>query len=292
MMADVKVGLLHPGEMGSEVGAAARAGGARVVWVSAGRGARTRERAVAARLEDAGSLAALVARSELILSVCPPHAALDVARAVTAHRFAGIYVDANAVAPATAREIASVVEAGGATFVDGGIVGPPPQRPGTTRLYLAGRAAPRAAALFAAGPLEAIVLDAPPGGASALKMAYASWTKGTGALLLAIRALALSEGVDRALLAEWERSHPDLPARAEAAVGRNAGKAWRFVGEMEEIAATFAGAGLPDGFARAAADIYQRMARYKDTPPPSVAEVAEMLVKEPALPDVDPGVRP
>lgn len=292
MMADVTVGLLHPGEMGSEVGAAARAGGARVVWASEGRGAQTRERAVAARLEDAGTLAALVAGSELILSVCPPHAAMDVARAVTAHRFARIYVDANAVAPATAREIASVVEAGGATFVDGGIVGPPPQRPGTTRLYLAGRAAARVAALFAGGPLEAIVLDAPPGGASALKMAYASWTKGTGALLLAIRALALSEGVDRALLAEWERSHPDLEDRAEAAVGRNARKAWRFVGEMEEIAATFAGAGLPDGFARAAADIYQRMARYKDTPPPSVAEVAEMLVKEPTLPDVDPGVRP
>ncbi len=292
MMADVTIGLLHPGEMGSEVGAAARAGGAHVVWVSEGRGAQTRERGRAARLEDAGTLAALVAQSELILSVCPPHAAMDVARAVTAHGFAGIYVDANAVAPATAREIASVVEAGGATFVDGGIVGPPPQRPGTTRLYLAGRAAARVAALFAGGPLEAIVLDAPPGGASALKMAYASWTKGTGALLLAIRALALSEGVDRALLAEWERSHPDLEDRAEAAVGRNARKAWRFVGEMEEIAATFAGAGLPDGFARAAAQIYQRMARYKDTPPPSVAEVAEMLVKEPTLPDVDPGARP
>ena len=293
MTADVTVGLLHPGEMGSEVGAAARAGGARVAWVSEGRGRETRERARAARLDDAGTLAALVARSELILSVCPPHAAMDVARAVAAHRFAGIYVDANAVAPATAREIASVVEAGGANFVDGGIVGPPPRRPGTTRLYLAGRAAARVATLFAASPLEAIALDAPPGGASALKMAYASWTKGTNALLLAIRALALAEGVDQALLAEWERSQPSLPAQSEAAVGRNASKAWRFVGEMKEIAMTFAGAGLPDGFSRAAAEIYRRMARYKDTPaPPSVAEVAEMLVKEPALPDADPGARP
>jgi len=292
-MAAVTVGLLHPGEMGSAVGECARAGGARVLWVSEGRSSESRERAQGAGLEDAGRLSLLVGESNVILSVCPPHAATDVARAVAAHRFAGVYVDANAVAPATAREIASVVAAGGAAFVDAGIVGPPPRRFGTTRLYLAGQAAGRVGALFAGTPLEAIVLDAPPGGASALKMAYASWTKGTGALLLAIRALARAEGVDQALLAEWERSHPDLRDRAEAAAGRNARKAWRFVGEMEEIAATFAGAGLPDGFARAAALIYQRMARYKDTQaPPAVAEVAEMLVKEPTLPDVDPGARP
>lgn len=280
MTANAKVGLLHPGEMGSVVGAAARAGGARVLWVSEGRGARTRERALAAGLEDALTLAALAARSDVIVSVCPPHAATEVARSVAARGFAGIYVDGNAVAPATAREIARVVEAGGAAFVDGGIVGPPPRMPGTTRLYLAGQAAPRVAALFASGPFEAIPLDAPPGAASALKMAYASWTKGTSALLMAIRALALAEGVDQALLAEWERSLPDLPARSEAAVGGNARKAWRFVGEMEEIAATFTGAGLPDGFHRAAAEIYRRLAGYKDTAaPPSVAEVAETLVK-------------
>jgi 3-hydroxyisobutyrate dehydrogenase-like beta-hydroxyacid dehydrogenase len=214
----------------------------------------------------------------VILSVCPPHAAADVARAVAAQRFSGIYVDANAIAPATARNVGAIVERAGASFVDGGIVGPPPRARGTTRLYLSGREAKRVGALLAESPLEAIALDGPPGAASALKMAYAAWTKGTSALLMAIRAMASAEGVDEALLREWQRSQPDLPARSETAVKSSARKAWRFVGEMEEMAATFAGAGLPDGFQRAAVDIYRRLAGYKDAAtPPSVAEVSRTL---------------
>jgi 3-hydroxyisobutyrate dehydrogenase-like beta-hydroxyacid dehydrogenase len=280
-MGNVTIGLIAPGEMGSAVGAAARVGGARVLWASEGRGARSRERAVAAGLEDAGTLAALVRRSELILSVCPPHAALEVARAVAAHRFSGLYVDANAVSPSTGREIGALVEGAGAAFVDGALIGPPPRTRGTTRLYLSGKDAARGASLFERGPIEGIALDGPPGSASALKMAYAAWSKGTAALLMAIRALATAEGVDAALLAEWQRSLPELPARSESVAGRNARKAWRFAGEMEEIAATFEEAGLPDGFHRAAAEIYRRLARYKDTEtPPSIAEVAETIAKE------------
>src|SRR3990172_3961994 len=109
-MGSTTVGLLYPGEMGSAVGACARGRGARVLWVGEGRSERTRERADAAGLEDAKTLAALVAASDAILSVCPPRFAVDVARAVAAHRFAGLYVDANAVAPATAREIGEIVE--------------------------------------------------------------------------------------------------------------------------------------------------------------------------------------
>jgi 3-hydroxyisobutyrate dehydrogenase-like beta-hydroxyacid dehydrogenase len=278
-MTGITIGVLHPGEMGSAMGAAARAGGARVLWASEGRGSTSRERAGAAGLEDAGTLAELVGRSDVIFSVCPPHAAIDVAGPVGALGFSGIYVDANAVSPATAREIGTIVEKGGAAFVDGGIVGPPPRARGTTRLYLSGPGASRVAALFAVGPLEAIALEGGPGAASALKMAYAAWTKGTSALLMAVRALAIAEGVDEALRREWERSQPELPARSEAAVKANTGKAWRFVGEMEEIAATFAGAGLPDGFHQAAAEIYRRLAGYKDAAtPPAVAAVAAALL--------------
>jgi 3-hydroxyisobutyrate dehydrogenase-like beta-hydroxyacid dehydrogenase len=280
MTTTVTIGLLHPGEMGSAVGAAARAGGARVLWSGEGRGASTRERAAAAGLEDAGSLAALVAASDAILSVCPPHAAADVARRVAGLGFRGTFVDANAVSPATAREIAGIVQKEGATFVDGGIIGLPPTRRGTTRLYLAGAEAPRIAALFAPGALEAIALEGGPGAASALKMAYAAYTKGHAALLLAIRALASAEGVDPALLAEWRLSQPDLPGRSEDAARSTARKAWRFVGEMEEIAATFTEAGLPGGFHQAAAEVYRRLAHYKDTPaPPAVAEVARAIAR-------------
>ena len=275
------IGLLHPGEMGAGVGAAARAGGSRVLWASQGRGDDTRRRAAAAGLEDIKTVAALVGKSDVVLAVCPPHAALDVARAVAAHAFRGLYVDGNAVSPTTSRSIARIVEAAGATYVDGGIIGPPPDKPGTTRLYLSGAAAERVRALFAPGPLEAIVLPGDLTSASAIKMAYAAWTKGSQALIMAVRALATAEGVDEALLAEWSRSQPDLPKRSENAAKSTARKAWRWVGEMDEIAATFAADGLPDGFHRAASELYRRMAIYKDAAaPPSMEDVAKTLLKE------------
>ncbi len=274
------VGLLHPGEMGATVGTTVVGGGARVLWASEGRSNATRSRALEIGLEDAGTLASVVRASRVILSVVPPHGALALARAVAALGFRGLYVDANAVAPDTAREIGRVVEAAGARFVDGGIIGPATRTRGTTRIYLAGPAAPEIALLFGAGPIDAIVLDAPNGAASALKMAFAGWNKGSQALLAAIRAFALAEGVDAALLAEWKISMPDTIARSERAFRDNARKAWRFVGEMEEIARSLAGVGLPGGFHEAAREIYERLADYKDaTVPPSVEEAAAKLLR-------------
>jgi 3-hydroxyisobutyrate dehydrogenase-like beta-hydroxyacid dehydrogenase len=279
--ASVTVGLLHPGEMGVTVGATVVGGGARVLWASEGRSQATRSRALEAGLEDAGTLASVVRQSRVVLSVVPPHGALDLARTVAGLGFRGLYVDGNAVAPETAREIGRVVEAVGARFVDGGIIGPAARKRGTTRFYLSGPAAPEVAVLFGAGPIDAIVLDAPAGAASALKMAYAGWTKGSSALLAAIRAFAMAEDVDSALLAEWKISQPDVPARSERAFTDNARKAWRFVGEMEEIARSLAGAGLPAGFHEAAREIYERLSGYKDTKTPSVEEAAQKLRRRP-----------
>ena len=277
------IGLLHPGEMGGSVGAAARRNGAQVLWASEGRGPETRGRAAAAGLTDVDTLSALVERSRIVLGVCPPHAAVEVARAVAAQGFSGIYVDANAVSPDTTRAVCRIVEAAGARFVDGGIIGPPAVTAGTTRLYLSGTESARVAACFRRGPLEARVLDGPPGAASALKMAYAAWTKGSAALLIAIRTLAVNEGVDATLVREWELSQAGLPGRSAGAVRSNARKAWRFSGEMEEIADTFEAAGLPDGFHRAAADVYRRMTDYKNAAQaPSVEEVANRILAEPA----------
>jgi 3-hydroxyisobutyrate dehydrogenase-like beta-hydroxyacid dehydrogenase len=241
--------------MGAALGARLRERGHDVLWAGEGRSAATRERARAAGLRDAGPLAALLPASGLVVSVCPPHAALDVARAVVG--YTGVFVDANAVSPATAEAIRGTVESGGARFVDGGIVGPPPEREGTTRLFLSGADAAVVAAAFEGTPVEAHVLGPEPGRASALKMAYAAWTKGTAAMLLAIRATARAEGVEDALLAEWARSQPDAMGRAEAAEDSAARKGWRWIAEMEEIAATFAGAGQPDGFHRAAAEVFR-----------------------------------
>ncbi len=273
-MASATIGLLHPGDMGSMVGASARANGLRVLWASEGRSPQTLERAAAAGLEDMKGLAPVVAASQVILSVCPPHAAVDLAREVAAQGFSGIYVDGNAVSPQTGREIGRIVEKGGATFVDGGIIGPPPRKPGTTRLYLSGEQAGAIARLFEKGPLQAIAIDGGPGAASALKMAYAAYTKGTSALLIAIRALAMQAGVDKALLDEWGLSQPGVAARSESAARENARKAWRFRGEMAEIAATLESVDLPGGFFHAAGEIYERLAKYKDAAgTPSAEEV-------------------
>jgi 3-hydroxyisobutyrate dehydrogenase-like beta-hydroxyacid dehydrogenase len=245
----VTVGLLHPGEIGAAIGAALRARGKTVLWTSTGRSPATAERAKEAGLEDVGTIAELGRRSDVILSLCPPHAAVDVARSLT--RFAGIYVDANAVSPATARTIAGLV----GRYVDGGVIGSPPRKPGTARLYLSGAEATRVAGLFAGTIVDALVVSEDPDAASALKMAYAAWTKGTSALLLAVRAVARTEEVEEALLQEWRTSlpHPNSPSQPPAPRSARVGAS-----EMNEIAETFAAAGLPDGFHRAAAEIYRR----------------------------------
>jgi 3-hydroxyisobutyrate dehydrogenase-like beta-hydroxyacid dehydrogenase len=237
--------------MGAAVGAALRTAGYDVVWASEGRSAATRRRAEEAGLRDAGSAAEVAAASEVLFSVCPPHAALDVARGVAS--FDGVYVDANAVSPATAREVGGAF----ARFVDGGIVGGPPD----PRLYLSGADASFVAGLFEGSPIEARVLDERVGSASALKMTYAAWTKGAGAMVLAIRAVAEAEGVGDALVAEWSESLPRLEDRLGRAQRSAEAKGWRWVGEMEEIAATFEAAGLPAGFHEAAAEIYRGYAR-------------------------------
>jgi 3-hydroxyisobutyrate dehydrogenase-like beta-hydroxyacid dehydrogenase len=249
-MADV-VGLLHPGEMGAAIGAVLRQRGIEVLWASEGRSDATQTRAHAAGLTDAGSVAELARRSDVVLSVCPPHAAGDVA--ATVGNFDGIFLDANAISPASARRIGGTF----ARFVDGGIVGGPPSSTYGPRLYVSGGDAGDIPGLFAGTPVDVRILSARVGDASALKMTYAAWTKGTAALLLAIREVARSEGVADALREEWNGSLPELEARLESAERSAAAKGWRWIAEMEEIAATFAAAGEPAGFHRAAADVFR-----------------------------------
>jgi 3-hydroxyisobutyrate dehydrogenase-like beta-hydroxyacid dehydrogenase len=251
------IAVLHPGEMGAAVAACLVAAGHKVLWVSDGRSGQTTARAQAAGLADAGTLDEAVARAAVILSICPPHGALDVARAVRG--FSGRYVDANAISPQTSSEVAGVVEAGGATYVDGGIIGPPPVTAGSTRLYLSGAEASSVRSLFDGTNLEAkIVASGGPYGASAVKMAYAAWTKGSAALLLAARELGEACGVSDALLGEWELSQPALAGRLASAAQSASKKGWRWIAEMEEIAATMKASDLPPGFHQAAAEIYRR----------------------------------
>lgn len=258
------IGLLHPGEMGSSVGAAARAAGNEVLWCSAGRSERTRVRAEEDGLVAVDGLSQLVERSEIVVCVCPPAAAPSVAVAVAESNFSGVYLDANAVSPDTARAIAEIASGSGASFVDGGIVGPPARAEGRTILYVSGSAAGVIETAFQGSLLETHVVGPDVGEASAVKMAFSGWTKGSAALLLAARALAEAEGVTEGLLHAWSRFGPDLAVRVERTAAGTAPKAWRFAPEMREIAKTFSGAGLPSGFHEGAAEIYERMEEFKD----------------------------
>ena len=270
------VGILHPGEMGAAI-AAGLVGATEVVWAGEGRSPATRARADAAGLRDVGGLAALTDSAAVLIAVCPPNAAAQVAASVASLGFAGTYVDANAISPTTARTIDRSVTTAGATYVDGGIIG----GPGAPRLFLSGERAAALAACFGT-PVELVVLDCGTYAASALKMTYAGWTKGTTALLLALSAAARGLGVEDALLAEWERSQPALPGRLQGSV-RSTRKAWRWSGEMREIAQTLADVGIPPGFHSSAADVYGRLQSLKDDDETTLEELLDLLLR----PDVE-----
>jgi 3-hydroxyisobutyrate dehydrogenase-like beta-hydroxyacid dehydrogenase len=265
------IGLLHPGEMGAAVGRGLTEQGHTVLWVSEDRSPATAQRAEAAGLTDAGSLGALLGRAEVVLSVCPPQAAQAVAADVAKGGFSGLFMDANAIAPRTVRAVAATVTQAGATFVDGGIIGPPPGANHGPRLYLAGAGSETVAALFTGTAVTTCLVDGDAGAASAVKMAYAAWTKGSAALMLAARALARTQRVEGTLLAEWGASQPQLSARVEAAAQSAAAKGWRWDPEMNEIALAMADAGLPDGFHLAAAEVYRCAPR---ADPAALAETA------------------
>jgi 3-hydroxyisobutyrate dehydrogenase-like beta-hydroxyacid dehydrogenase len=271
------VGLLHPGEMGAAVGGVLT-GERQVWWASSGRSAASARRASGAGLTDVGTIEAIRDGCELIISICPPEAARDVARQMSG--FQGVYLDANAIAPATAREVAMQIEAGGGSYLDGGIIGGPPGvRSPRTRLYLSGPDGPRISQLFAKTAVDARVLSDDPTAASALKMCFAAWTKGTTALLLDIRALAEVLGETKALLAEWEGSMPELKDRSLLAAQQAVTKGWRWRGEMDEIARTFRDAELPDGFHKAASEIYGALVRDEEAAnsPSTLDEVIKSL---------------
>jgi 3-hydroxyisobutyrate dehydrogenase-like beta-hydroxyacid dehydrogenase len=277
-MAGQRIGVLHPGQMGITVAVSARNSGNEVYWVSDARSAATQERSSQAGLCDAGTLAKLCEICSVIVSVCPPEYAEEIAEHVARRSYQGKYVDVNAISPERTQRIARFLEATGARFVDGGIIGPPATTPGRTWLYLAGEQAAGVAACFSAGPIETAVLAGGIGRASALKMCFAAYSKGSIALACAVLGAAEQLQVLDDLKRQWARSGPSLP-ELEREISRAAPKAWRFPGEMLEIAATLESAGLPPEFHRAAAEIFERLENFKGRGEPSVNDVLATLLK-------------
>jgi 3-hydroxyisobutyrate dehydrogenase-like beta-hydroxyacid dehydrogenase len=279
-----KLGILHPGQMGISVAASALKTGCEVYWVSEGRSEQTLKRAKEHNLIDVQTLETLCRICDIIISVCPPHAAEGVANQVLTAGFQGLYVDANAISPQRSVHIGQVLHAAGLDYVDGGIIGGPAWEAGKTCLYLSGEEAQRIADCFHAGPLETNVIGKEIGKASALKMCFAAYTKGTAALLSGILAAAEELNVRSELEAQWSSAGSDFAIKTQERVRRVTAKAWRFEGEMKEIASTFAGTSIPAGFHIAAAEIYRRMADFKEAPDtPELAVVLDaLLLKSPA----------
>ena len=267
--------LLHPGQMGSSVANALIQAGHGVFWVSQDRSNQTRERAEELGLRDVTDSSMALEKSQFVISVCPPEYAGSLAEEVIEKGYEGIYVDANAVSPATSLAMGDLV---GENYVDGGIIGPPAWNVGSTRIYLSGPRAANIARLFEGTLLESFVIEGEIGAASALKMCYAAYTKGSSALLLGVRALAEQMGVSDSLISEWAISQIGLEERSRNTAYSTSQKAWRFSGEMREIAATYSAAGLPAGFHEAAAELFERMKGFKDREPATIDELTTVIL--------------
>jgi 3-hydroxyisobutyrate dehydrogenase-like beta-hydroxyacid dehydrogenase len=274
------IGLLHPGQMGAAVAALAVHTGHEVWWDPAGRSPHSARRAGAAGLQEARDLSDLADRVDVLLSICPPAAAGEVARRVAGIGFRGLYVEANAISPHRVECLARTLQGSGATFLDGSIVGVPPTDDRGARLYLAGppEAAQTLAAVFAGTTLQVEVISKRPGAASALKMAFAGYQKATRILAGVSHALAAEHGVSAQLLAEAQR-HSRSPLADPDYLPSVAARAWRWAPELREVADTLDEAGLPSHMAQASARAMQRWTPYRDRWDCELTEILHALVQ-------------
>jgi len=261
-MAISTIGLLSPGEMGHTIGGVLHGNGLRVLTHLGGRSERSRGLAEKAGIEDTPSLEDLVDQADVLLCVLVPARAQDVANQVAAAIQATsadlLYVDCNAIAPRTVRQVGETITGAGGRFADVGIIGPPPRKPGT-RFYASGPGAEELSALSEFG-LDVRVIGDEIGQASGLKMCYAALTKGLQALGTELLVAARLMGLDEVLRAEQQSSIPDVLSWLENSLPPMPPKAYRWVGEMEEIAACFADLGLTPNMLIGAADMYRFVA--------------------------------
>ncbi|MFJ8351517.1 DUF1932 domain-containing protein [Streptomyces sp. NPDC094153] len=258
------VGILHPGSMGAAVAACAATNAAAVVWCEAGRSPASAARAAQFGLTPMATPSELLDHSDIVISLCPPAAAEDLAHEVAGHCFAGVYLEANAISPERVHRIAALLEPD-ATVVDGGVVGSPPVGSKTPTLYLSGPAdaTERIEALFAGTAVRTAVLGTEIGKASALKLSYASFQKTSRVLVALAVAMAREHGVDQELIKVASRRIDSYLSEPQY-VAKVAARAWRWGPELEEAADTLAAAGLPPEMLRAAASTLARWNDVKD----------------------------
>ncbi|MFC2014491.1 DUF1932 domain-containing protein [Chloroflexota bacterium] len=259
-MAVQAVGLLSPGDMGHAVGRVMVDNGLKVITCLEGRSKRTSELAGKAGIEAVPTYQQLVRDADIILSILVPAEAKNAATAVSqALKDTGeqiVYTDCNAIAPATVREIGEIIVKAGSQFVDAGIIGGPPSPGGSTRIYASGADTGEFEQLKDYG-LDIRIAGKEIGQASGLKMVYAALTKGTSALSLELLVAAWRMGLYETLMEEWQTSQKDRHDSLSRSLQSIPSKSKRWVGEMEEIAKTFADVGLTPKILQGAADLYR-----------------------------------
>ena len=257
------IAILSPGDMGHGVGKALAEHGYRVITCLDGRSQRTRDLAAAAGIADVPSLGEMVQEADLVMSILVPAQAVGVARdAADAMRATGVsrpFADCNAVSPRSAAEMASIVGAAGGEYIDGGIVGGSPARGAVPRIYTSG---PRAGLMDELDGKGIAIKNLGPSidRASGMKMCYASMTKGTNALRVAMLTAAYSLGLYDELIEELAFSQDDALSAMESGIPGLPANAGRWIGEMEEIAETFDAAGVTPGFHQGAAEMFRLLA--------------------------------
>ncbi|MEU5499496.1 DUF1932 domain-containing protein [Streptomyces griseofuscus] len=273
------VGILHPGSMGAAVAGCAAANAATVLWCQAGRSAASAARAAEFGLTPVSALPELLDRSDIVISLCPPDAAEELASDVTEHAFTGLYVEANAINPERAQRITALLGSD-ATVVDGGVVGSPPVGGKTPTLYLSGaaNATERIEALFAGTAVRTAVLGTKVGKASALKLSYASFQKASRVLVALAVGMAREHGVDQELL-EVASRRTDSYLSEPQYVAKTAARAWRWGPELEEAADVLEAAGLPPEMLRAATSTLARWNDVKDDSELTLTDALDRLVQ-------------
>jgi 3-hydroxyisobutyrate dehydrogenase-like beta-hydroxyacid dehydrogenase len=289
-MAEVRsVGILSPGDMGAAIGAVLSHGGLDVATALDGRSALTRLRASEAGIRDAGTVDDLVGSVDFLLSVLVPSEARSLADAVASSLLRTgarpVFVECNAIAPQTVREIETALGSTVGGFIDAGIIGNPPRRPGdSTRFYCSGPETTAFETLSRCG-LDVRRVGSGVGQASGLKMVYAASTKGTTALWTELLVAARALGLEEALLAEFGADHP-IASRQMSGIPTMPRRARRWAGEMDEIAATFAHVGLTPRILQGAADMYRFIgetplgAQTSREPDPSLETVLDTLTAD------------
>ena len=285
------IGIYSPGDMGHTVGEVLHKNGLRVITCLKGRSKRTQELSEKAGIKDVESYTNFVNESDLILSIMVPaqasQAAEKIAEALLQTNTTLAYADCNAIAPQTVRKIGEKIDSAGGRFIDASIIGPPPRTPGRTRFYVSGKNLDPFIILNNYG-LDVRPLGEDVGLASAIKMCYASLTKGLTALCTELLTAAEKLGVSDALSAEFKLSQSALYERMENGLPGMPPKARRWIGEMEEISATFEHVGLTPHILAGAADMYRLVSEtpLADLSPedrdkfPTLAELVETLAKQ------------